>query len=67
MLELIDLMLHPGGEENRGIPGTYAAQLLLERLSRKYSNLNDDRRGIMIYVWKNENTLLYVYIYIIGL
>ena len=26
MLQPIDLMLHPGGKENRGTPGTYAAR-----------------------------------------
>ena len=38
-------------------------ELLIERPDRKYSNLNNARRGIMIYVWKKENTL-YVMLFI---
>ena len=63
MLQPIALMLHPRGEEQRRTPGTYAAchqeaMRTAHRDARKnYSNLNDARRGIMIYVWKKENTL----------
>ena len=55
----LDLMLNPGGEEERRTPGTYAARhlLLIERPGKNYSNLNDARKGIMICVWKKENTL----------
>ena len=63
VLQPIDLMIHPEGEEDRGTPVTYAAchQETMSTAHREarenYSNLNDANRGIMIYVWKKENTL----------
>ena len=62
VLQPIDLMLNPGCDEEQRTPGTYAARhqekkLLIERPGKNYSNLNDARKGIMICVWKKENTL----------
>ena len=63
VLQPIDLMLNPGCEEERRTPGTYAARYqeamrTAHREARKnYSNLNDARKGIMICIWKKENTL----------
>ena len=58
VLHPIDLMLHPGGEEERETHGTYAVhhqetmRTVHRGAGRNYSNLYDARRGIMIYVWK---------------
>ena len=51
VLQHIDLMLYPGGEEDRGTHGTYAAhhqEAMTTAHRRNYSNLNDARKGIMI-------------------
>ena len=64
VLQPIDLMLNPGGEEERRTPGTYAARhqeamgnAHREARQKNYTNLNDARNGVMICVWKKENTL----------
>ena len=63
VLQPIDLMLHPGWEEDRGTPGIYPArhQEAMRTAHRyaqqKLQQLNDARRRIMICVWKKENTL----------
>ena len=63
VLQPIDLMLNPGGEEERKLLGHMLHDirkprgLLIERPGKNYSNLNDARKWIMICVWKKENSL----------
>ena len=61
VLQLIDL--NPGGEEERRTPGTYAARhqeamrTAHREARQKVQQSQRRQKGIMICVWKKENTL----------
>ena len=74
VLQPIDLMLNTGGDKTEELLGHIRRAirkprgLLIERPGRNNRNLNDAIRGILIYLWKKENTLYAMrFIYLTGL